>query len=118
MGVETASSVTDSLVNDDSSCRSNNKHTSKYISTTSEITSEERAECPKCNLRISPFDLPEHLDMHFAKEMHNELRNNIDLSKKEDKRNVENKKRKLSQPDSNARDSKKQTDIKNFFVKR
>ena len=120
--VETASSVTDSLVNDDSSCRSNNKHTSKYISTTSEITSEETAECPKCNLRISPFDLPEHLDMHFAKEMHkeiqNELRNNIDLSKKEDKRNVENKKRKLSQPDSNARDSKKQTNIKNFFVKR
>ena len=120
--VETASSVTDSLVNDDSSCRSNNKHTSKYISTTSEITPEETAECPKCNLRISPFDLPEHLDMHFAKEMHkeiqNELRKNIDLSKKEDKRNFENKKRKLSQPDSNARDSKKQTDIKNFFVKR
>ena len=73
-------------------------------------------------MQISPFDLPEHLDMHLAKEIHRKIQEDLkkssDQSKNEAKRNDENRKRKITQTDSVTRDSKKQTDIKNYFFKR
>ena len=88
----------------------------------SDYTSEDTTKCPKCIMQISPFDLPEHLDMHLAKEIHRKIQDDLkkssELSKNEAKRNDENRKRKVTQTDSVTRDSKKQTDIKNYFFKR
>lgn len=88
----------------------------------SDYTSEDTTKCPKCIMQISPFDLPEHLDMHLAKEIHRKIQDDLkkssELSKNEVKRNDENRKRKVTQTDSVTRDSKKQTDIKNYFFKR
>ena len=96
-----------------------NKENSSNLS---DNTSEDTTKCPKCNMQISPFDLPEHLDMHLAKEIHRKIQEDLkkssDLSKNEAKRNDENRKRKITQTDSVTRDSKKQTDIKNYFFKR
>ena len=96
-----------------------NKENSSNLS---DNTSEDTTKCPKCNMQISPFDLPEHLDMHLAKEIHRKIQEDLkkssDISKNEAKRNDENRKRKITQTDSVTRDSKKQTDIKNYFFKR
>ena len=83
---------------------------------------EDVTDCPKCNAQVSPFNLPEHLDMHLAREIHKEiqedLRKNRDLLKNETKRSDESKKRKYPPSESNAKDCKRQTDIKNFFNKK
>jgi len=88
----------------------------------SDYTSEDTTKCPKCIMQISPFDLPEHLDMHLAKEIHRKIQDDLkkssELSRNEAKRNDESRKRKVTQTDSVTRDSKKQTDIKNYFFKR
>ena len=98
--------------------QTNNENSSNM----SDYTSEDTTKCPKCIMQISPFDLPEHLDMHLAKEIHRKIQDDLkkssELSKNEAKRNDENRKRKVTQTDSVTRDSKKQTDIKNYFFKR
>ena len=90
-----------------------NSNKSRYI--------EDATECPKCNTMVSPFNLPEHLDMHLAKKIHKEiqedLRKSCDLSKNESKTD-DSKKRKYSQAESNAKDYKRQTNITNFFSKK
>ena len=78
-------------------------------------------QCPKCTALVSPFSLPEHLDMHLAKELHKEiqqdLKRSIDLAKCDSKQNnIENKKRKHnSKTESNI---KKQANITSFFIQK
>merc|ERR1739844_460925 len=78
-------------------------------------------QCPKCNALVSPFSLPEHLDMHVAKELHKEiqqdLKRSIDLAKCDSKQNnMESKKRKYNgKTESNI---KKQANITNFFIQK
>merc|ERR1712203_841567 len=43
----------------------------------SDNTSEDTTKCPKCIMQISPFDLPEHLDMHLAKEIHRKIQEDL-----------------------------------------
>ena len=86
-------------------------------------TENDLEECPKCSALVSPFELPEHLDLHLAKEMHKEIqrdfRKRSEGSNPEDKRNNSEKKRKYSQKTVLGDITyKKQTDITSFLVKK
>ena len=35
----------------------------------SDESSTDTETCKKCGKQVSPFDMPEHLDFHFAKEL-------------------------------------------------
>ena len=78
-------------------------------------------QCPKCSALVSPFSLPEHLDMHLAKELHKEiqqdLKRSIDLAKCDSKQNnMDSKKRKCNS--KNESNTKKQANITSFFIQK
>ena len=64
----------------------------------------ETEECPKCGKQISPFEMPEHLDFHLAKELQNEIRREAVVCK-----------RKASNAPEVTHDGKKQKTIDGFF---
>jgi len=87
---------------------------------------EEKEKCPKCSSLISPFDLPEHLDYHFAKElMQNESklgsssRSTSSLSKGVTGRKSlpEKRKRSIDQEGVGKNGKRQHKDIKSFFQK-
>ncbi len=47
--------------------------TEKSFTETSFVDSEETS-CEKCGQRVSPFELPEHLDFHLAQDLEKQLR--------------------------------------------
>ncbi|XP_040583703.1 DNA polymerase eta [Lepeophtheirus salmonis] len=67
----------------------------------------EKETCPKCGITISPFDLPEHLDFHVAKELQKNYQCVVE--------SIPSSKRKSS--DSDSKESKKQKNILSFFNK-
>ena len=72
--------------------------------TGSRVNAEEIGDaCEKCGKVISPFDLPEHLDYHVAKELQSELRTAV-MPKR--KRSVD------TDPDAQG---KRQKNILSFF---
>ena len=80
----------------------------------------EMAKCEKCDQEVSPFEMPEHLDYHLAKDLQDELRNEVRIAeKKEPKMAVAptSKKRTKGQT-SNQSVDKKQKTISSFFAKK
>ena len=84
----------------------------------------ELEQCPKCSSVISPFDLPEHLDLHLAREVHKEIqqdfRNHTRTSKIENSSNdIQSNKRKCPIKDvTSDKSNKKQANITNFLVRK
>ena len=85
---------------------------------------EEMEQCPKCSAMVSPFYLPEHLDLHLAKEIHKEIqqdliRQGVTSRIKDNQHDIDSKKRKsLTNNSQRNRNSKKQANITSFLVKK
>ena len=80
-------------------------------------------DCEKCKCKISPFELPEHLDFHLAKELQDEFRKSETPSRTTVPPPLASlttssnfKKRKNNQP-NDITESKKQKSISSFFIK-
>ena len=89
---------------------------------TDKVNSIEMVKCEKCDKEVSPFDLPEHLDYHVAKELQNEFRKEFaprPLASHNSQKPISstNGKRK-SNGNATQMDSKKQKTISNFFLKK
>jgi len=91
---------------------------------------EEKEKCPKCSNLISPFDLPEHLDYHFAKELMQNESKSGSFSKSSSsvsgasgkglngrKSLPEKRKRSLDHEGSGKNGKRQHKDIKLFFQK-
>ena len=80
-------------------------------------------QCEKCICKISPFELPEHMDFHLAKELQDEFRKSETPSRTTVPPPLASlttssnfKKRKNNQP-NDITESKKQKSISSFFIK-
>ena len=109
--------VTDSDMGSESTCDAD-------VSFVGQSDNDDREPCDKCGKPVSPFDLPEHLDFHFAQEMQSELGKSSDESTSDRlvvKTVVMPSKRKRGETGattSEQTDSKKQRNILSFFQKR
>ena len=87
---------------------------------------DETIECQKCNKAVSPFELPEHLDWHMAKELQSELqREQVEMGRTnapnvipQTSSQCQRGKRKQSDKPSAKVEAKKQKTIASFFTKR
>ena len=78
-------------------------------------------ECEKCKCKISPFDLPEHLDFHLAKELQDEFRKSettIRTTAPSVSLATSSNTKKRKNDHSNDTESKKQKSISSFFIKK
>ena len=77
-------------------------------------------ECEKCKCKISPFELPEHLDFHLAKELQDEFRKSettIRTTVPPVSLATSSNTKKRKNDHSNDTESKKQKSISSFFIK-
>jgi DNA polymerase eta len=80
--------------------------------------SGDEVVCSKCSSRVSPFDLPEHLDYHFAQE--------LEQQQEEAGRGVKTiilpppgkRKRPLEAREDSAKRKRNSVDISSFFTKK
>ena len=77
----------------------------------------ELVKCEKCSQNISPFELPEHLDYHMAKELQDQLRRENMGPAPSGQSNFGSNKRK-GQAVQKVADAKKQKTIASFFAKK
>jgi DNA polymerase eta len=88
---------------------------------TGEMSSEnnsavEREPCEKCGRLVSPFDLPEHLDFHLAKELQSEMsRSEVGVVRTVI---MPGKRKRNEDEEKVAPGGKKQRDISSFFQKK
>lgn len=78
-------------------------------------------KCDKCGKNVSPFDLPEHLDFHMAKDLQHELRQQDQQVQVQQRSSVILKstaKRKGQLEKSDSGGNKKQKTIATFFTKK
>ena len=78
-------------------------------------------ECEKCKCKISPFELPEHLDFHLAKELQDEFRKSettIRTTVPPVSLATSSNTKKRKNDHSNDTESKKQKSISSFFIKK
>jgi len=81
--------------------------------------------CEKCSKLVSAFEMPEHLDYHFAKELHQELKDSGQLSASPSPRasahphksGAKSEKRKRVKSSAGSSSKKQQKDISAFFKK-
>ncbi len=79
------------------------------------MSSPERVTCERCSRLISPFELPEHLDYHLARDLQNEMsREEGPIQVKTIYKEV---KRKRKEEDTEKVADKKQRHITSFFKK-
>lgn len=80
-------------------------------------------QCEKCICKISPFELPEHMDFHLAKELQDEFRKSemanrtTTVPQASFTTSKSNSKKRKSNQSNDITESKKQKSISSFFIK-
>ena len=79
-------------------------------------------QCEKCICKISPFELPEHMDFHLAKELQDEFRksemaNRTTTVPQASFTTSKSSKKRKSNQSNDITESKKQKSISSFFIK-
>jgi len=83
----------------------------------------EMIQCEKCICKISPFELPEHMDFHLAKELQDEFRKSemanrtTTVPQASFTTSKSNSKKRKSNQSNDITESKKQKSISSFFIK-
>ncbi len=103
--------------------RLRNEAAGEGTSSSSNVAAEERVGCEKCGKMVSPFELPEHLDFHMARELQVELSREVAraapvaAAARTSSTPTKAGKRKKNRIHVDSRGSKKQRNIASFFKK-